>query len=259
MLKKTFHERISIETETLKRIATRILYMSARIIVYLASEIRNLNFWKTWKVLRADIYQDEVNVGHANDKKREDLRVKPFEPIPTSEYLRQYSPIVFWDTPEELKNKPDYFLSGADRLYWWDDSDEVRISEKTDKWLRKLADQYQTILNSELEPKETILEFQEFMELMVNTDNWYYRIYPFENMFYEFVANLDKKEYRAATCLIRKVSYSKKNREAGKVTHPDKNKTVFNKSVLGNEGRLEIKRLYALLANKPLRKKYFGF
>ncbi|MGM9960639.1 MAG: hypothetical protein ACI32F_04940 [Allobaculum sp.] len=97
------------------------------------------------------------------------------------------------------------------------------------------------------------------MELMVNTDNWYYRIYPFENMFYEFVANLDKKEYRAATCLIRKVSYSKKNREAGKVTHPDKNKTVFNKSVLGNEGRLEIKRLYALLANKPLRKKYFGF
>lgn len=95
MLKKTFHERISIETETLKRIATRILYMSARIIVYLASEIRNLNFWKTWKVLRADVYQDEVNVGHAYDKKREDLRVKPFEPIPTSEYLRQYSPIVF--------------------------------------------------------------------------------------------------------------------------------------------------------------------
>lgn len=46
---------------------------------------------------------------------------------------------------------------------------------------------------------------------------------------------------------------------AGDVVRKVSSNDLDNKNVLGNEGRLQIKRLYAVFANKKLRNKYFGF
>ena len=54
--------------------------------------------------------------------------------------LRQHGFFAFYKTPEELQEKPNYYLSDADRLYWRDGTDEVRITEETDKGLRKMEE-----------------------------------------------------------------------------------------------------------------------
>ena len=46
---------------------------------------------------------------------------------------------------------------------------------------------------------------------------------------------------------------------AGDVVRKVSLNDLDNKNVLGNEGHLQIKRLYAVFANKKLRNKYFGF
>lgn len=33
------------------------------------------------------------------------------------------------DNPEELKDRPDYYISDDDLIYWWDGSDDVVLSE----------------------------------------------------------------------------------------------------------------------------------
>lgn len=48
-------------------------------------------------------------------------------------------------------------------------------------------------------------------------------------------------------------------RKAGEVIKYRKNRESESKNVIDNEGRLQVKRIFAVLANRQLRKKYFGF
>ena len=59
--------------------------------------------------------------------------------------------------------------------------------------------------------------------------------------------------------LIKQLSEQEDIRAAGDVVRKVSPNDLDNKNVLGNEGRLQIKRLYAAFANKKLRNKYFGF
>lgn len=62
-------------------------------------------------------------------EKKETIETEPFSEITTSEYFRQTGYTAFWHMPGEEIMKPDYILTDDDRLYWWDGTDEVVISE----------------------------------------------------------------------------------------------------------------------------------
>ena len=47
--------------------------------------------------------------------------------------------------------------------------------------------------------------------------------------------------------------------KAGEVIRYRKNRESESKNVIDNEGRLQVKRIFAVLANRQLREKYFGF
>ena len=117
---------------------------------------------------------------------------------------------TFFNNPEELPDTPDYYISDDDRLYWWDGSDEVRISEDTDIWLKELAKQHKEIIETE-KCEEVSKDFHRFFMLtLFEIEEYYERICPFQTMYYEFLQNGSKKEYIAAVVLLKKLADSEK-------------------------------------------------
>ena len=77
-------------------------------------------------------------------------------------------------------------------------------------------------------------------------------------MFYEFVHNGNKTEYRAAVKLLKEIA--DKNREEGKIIEKAKYSwDITSRNITHNAGRLKLKRYLSVMANQRLRKKYFDF
>ena len=131
--------------------------------------------------------------------------------------------------------------------------------EETDKWLRKMAEWHREILTTVEVQQNAITAMQDFMKLLTDINEYYWRIFPFEEMFYDFLQNISRKEYAAAIELMRQITEDKDIRKAGEVIKYRKNRESESKNVIDNEGRLQVKRIFAVLANRQLREKYFGF
>ena len=262
LLEKSYAEREQEQSERLQSLANLTLRMPARVFVYLTAEICEENFWKLWQDLRTKVYKDEQMNSYASAELMEWRRKRLQEPVDTvrtSDFLRQDGYFAFYDTPEELKGKPNYYLSDADRLYWWDGSDEVQVTAETDAWLKELAARYEEITESEKPEGDSISGLRGFMKLLNEINVYYWHIFPFESMFYDFVEHISQPEYIAGIELIHQVADAEENRATGKISNYGGIGDTKSKNVTGNAGRIQIKRLYAVLANKPLRQKYFGF
>lgn len=262
LLKMDSAKRAEEKEKNVALIAELSLIMPARTFVYLTAELQKLDFWKIWKGISAEVYHDEKMKTYASadltSRRKEKLNA-PVEEVRTSTFLRQDGLFTFDDTPEELRGKPNFYLSDADRLYWWDDSYEVEITEETDEWLQKLAQEYQNILQEKEKTSDSVVGLKDFMVLLNEINEYYWRIFPFETMFYDFAEHISQKEYAAAVELIRMVADNAENRKAGKIIEKRRNSDFCSKNVIENEGRIKVKRLFAILANKKLRRKYFGF
>lgn len=262
LLKKSYEEREQEKAEELLPLAKLTLYIPARVFVYLTAEICKENFWKLWRNLQTETYHDEKMKAYASTELVEWRRKRiqePFALIKTSEFLRQNSYFTFCDTPKELEGKPNFYLSDADRLYWWDGSDEVEITEETDTWLKELAVRYKKIAGSKKLEENAISSLSSFMKMQVEINTYYWNIFPFENMFYDFVEHISQPEYTAGIELIHRVADAEENRETGKISNYGGTSDTKSKNVTGNGGRIQVKRIYAVFANKQLRQKYFGF
>lgn len=255
-------KRENIKDEKLKEIAEFSLRLPARVLVYLSVEILKKSFWGTWKELKDEAYADEQMLEYACDelqKLRKEVMETPISPLTTSEFLYNDGPFTFWDTPEELKGKPNYYITDDDRVFWWDGTNEVQLSAGMERWLEDLAKSYKQIVQEILEEPVDISAFLKlFIEILAEADDYYKRIFCFENMFYEFLQNGWKKEYVAAIRLFQRLMED--NREEGKIIEKARNKwDMVSRNVTHNIGRLRLKRYLATMANVKLRKKYFGF
>lgn len=262
LLGKSREEREKTKGTELGDIGRASLILPARVIAYLTAELTKQSFWEQWKEIYKTVYHDEIMKNYASkelEEERKRLIETPVPPVATSEFLRQEGYFTFYDTPEELRGKPDYYISDADRLYWWDGTDEVILSEELDGWLRGLAVRHREISVEIYEDRVTSDEFlRKFLALLVEIDQYYKRIYPFQRMFYEFLQNGSKTEYRAAIELLKRIS--DENREEGKIIEKAKYYwDTTSRNVTHNEGRLKLKRYLSVMANPALRQKYFGF
>ncbi len=260
------HESIEARKNTtdsnLKQIANSSLYLHARTILYLACELTGKQFWTEWKREKDNVYHDEEIKNYASGdliEYRKKGQEEPVEEINTSEFLKNDGPFTFYNTPEELEFRPDYYVSDADRLYWWDGSDEVVIDEKTEKWLQKRAEEFKEALANTPDECDTQEFVKSIIELLYDVENRYKRVFAFQNMFYEFIANGTKKEYRAAIAVLRKLYDDKDNKDDAKYLENIRSWDLASKNVTCIRGRMNMKRYMALLANAGLRKKYLGF
>ena len=120
------------------------------------------------------------------------------------------------------------------------------------KWIDDLQKRYQ-----EIESK--MIGIEEFIGLFVRANVIYKKIYPFADMFYEFLTNLNDDRYQKSLLLFDELI--EENRKNGETI---KKATCSswdheNTGIAFNEGRLKIKRYLALMANADMRKKVFRF
>lgn len=262
LLGKKREEREKTKGTKLGDIGEFSLILPARVIAYLTAELKKLNFWEQWKGIYRTVYHDEIMKRYASrelEEKRKRWIETPVPPMRTSEFLRQDGYFTFFDTPKELRGKPNYYLSDDDRLYWWDGTDEVILSDEMDGWLRELAIRHKEIMagsNGDVEAPDEF--FRRFLLLLVEIDQYYKRIFPFQSMFYEFLQNGGKIQYRAAIELLKRIS--DENRKDGKIIEKAKSGwDITSRNVTHNIGRLKLKRYLSVMANLALRRKYFGF
>lgn len=264
-LKKDRVARTQEKDPLLTDIAELSLMMPARVFVYLAAEkTEDLSFWREWKQLKDVVYRDEQMKPYAPDELlqwRKEKQELPISPVRTSEFLRRDGFLLFWDTPEELKGKPKYHLSDDDRLYWWDGSDGVIISEETDAWLKELAGRHTQLKESGDFAKIRKNFMKYFFSLLADIDDYYKRIYPFQNMFYEFLQNSDRAEYLAAILLLKELADSENYRREGALIKYVRASgwDISNQNVVHNFARIHLKRYLSVMANTKLREKYFRF
>ena len=233
--------------DAVAEIAEYTIFLPARVIVYLTAECVDQDFWEVWEDIGEFVYGDEVRKQYESDAEkayRKSAMDKPIEPISTSTFLSAYG--TFYETD-------------ADRLYWWDGTEEVTISDDLELWLQELKKKYFEILDTASHlPKRTDQFLENFMRLLKDIDNKYHRIFVFSEMFYEFVNNSHQSKYRAAIELLRVLA--DENEEVGKL--PDNAElywSMLEDESVHNVGRLRIKRYLSLLANKKLRQKYLEF
>lgn len=256
-------EQRNAETGPLAAIAQATLALPAHLVAFLTTELLEKDFWKEWKTLRKRVYHDEIVKTYATPEvlsHRQTGRVKSVPKVRTSDFLRQDNCFIFRSTPEELRNEPRYFVSDADRLYWWDGSDEVRIDEDTDKWLQELAKRHRELLtNTDEDDKWQAGQFlPNFLELLHEIDAFYKRILPFKSMFYDFVEHSQQPEYKAAVLLLQEVAEDWKL--TGKaIKHLQGSWEMCSRKVTFNSGRVRMKRYLSIMANLQLRRKYFAF
>ncbi len=261
MLKKEYSAREREHQECISALGVCSLNLHARTILYLACELLEKHFWVEWKSVKDTAYSDEKMPQYASDELlsyRKEGRERPIRKIKTSEFLKNDGYFTFYGTPDELKDYPNYYISDADRLFWWDGSDEVEISDKTEKWLNKRVEEYKEALKDVPDECDTQQFVKELIDLLFDVESRYKRVFAFQDMFYEFIANGSKKEYRAAVEVLRKLYDD--NAEAGKIIEKVKGSwDLASKNVTCNRGRMNVRRYLALLANVELRRKYFGF
>ena len=246
----------------MREIAEYTLFLPARVIVYLTAELLQKPFWGLWKQLYQSVYRDEIGKKYA-PKWLEELRSStieaPIPPVRTSNFLRQDGYYTFWRTPEELKGQPNYYISDDDRMYWWDGTDEVIISDDTKQWLKDLAAEHREIMKVTSEaPDRRELFLESFVKTLADADEYYRKIFPFRKMFYEFLEHSDRREYRAAIELFSRLC--ERSREKGKIiekAHADW--SITSRNVTHNTARMQLKRYLSVMANVGLREKYFGF
>ena len=97
------------------------------------------------------------------------------------------------------------------------------------------------------------------MEILSEINECYWNIFPFESMFYDFVEHISWPKYIAGVELIQQVADEEENRISAKISNLQESGSIISKNATGNDGRMRIKRIYAVFANKQLRKKYFDF
>ena len=251
--------------ENLTVLAELSLFLPARVFVYLAAEIKQESFWELWKEWKDKVYDDEQMKQYASEKLQEQRRKWKEQIIPeinTAEFLRQDNWFTFYHTPEELKGKSNYYLTDDDRLFWWDGTDEVVISDEMTIWLEELAGRHRKLMElpdagcgDRFDSSNFI---KNFIILLDEICSYYKRIYPFKTMFYDFCQNSEKKKYSAALALLEMLY--EENKEDGKVIEYAKGSwDMVSKNVTQNIARLRLKRYMSVMANTKVRKKYFGF
>ena len=83
---------------------------------------------------------------------------------------------------------------------------------QSDRWLRELAEEHQS-LKQEYRETETGAFFEKFLKLLIDTEQYYKRIYPFQTMFYEFLDRGNQPEYAAAVELFKRLGERNKESE----------------------------------------------
>ena len=185
-----------------ERLINHIQRIPPEISVKIYSEIYGKEFYKLWRQVKGattitaeSFYKPDLHIGN--------------ETLTTEKYFQ---------------------VTSDDRLYWWSDIGDVIISDEMQKWFDYLHDEYEKINPLQTpcnDAPDSFIWQRRLVELLAELDG---KSYFFEDLFYEFLSNCHKPQYRTWIILLKEYESDSK----------------------------KFKQLTAVLANKELREKVFG-
>lgn len=165
-----------------------------------------------------------------------------------------------------------------DMIPYWEEDGKIIFSEELQEWFKYLRKEFDTIMH-----EENVIEhpLRYILELMEEADENYYNVFTFADFFEECLENLGDKRYQVLWRLYDMLIHDPELKAAGDVIfvpegpgHENegihywgdepKRRLISNWSFMptdkrNNKGRITLRRYMALVANKPLRQKVFGF
>lgn len=211
-------------------------------------ELYEKDFWEEYKLYKDKLVSSADELWKGNKEK-----LIPIEKVRTATYL---------DTPDSAlcfrhsECKENYHKSDDDFALFWNKDCDLNFSKDFNIWCENLKNDFDKIKeNIEIQP------VQDFIKSLIFSLNFanrrYRRIYAHTNMFYDFLANAEKIEVQSALKLFKKLLDD--NFDEGKIIEDVRDWDIADKNKTFNKGRLNIKRYLAIMANKELRNKIFGF
>lgn len=173
----------------------------------------------------------------------------------------------------------EFFVQDPDdMILYWEDDGEIKFSNELKKWFKDLRNRFDEITRDEI-IAEGALKW--IMGLMEYADDNYYRIFAINDFFEETLEHLNDCNYLKLWKIYDEMLHDPEMEEAGRVIfvseraeyesmEPDYfdeqpyRRLITNWSVMdidkrNNKARVTFRRYMALVANRKLRKKVFGF
>lgn len=236
--------------EKLQLISTALSACDApAFVIKVISEIYEVEFWDLWDKVRNVAKRELIDL-YGNDGYY-------IVPIPTEKFFRQ---------------SPD------DMLPYWEESSDIEFSEELHEWFRTLKEEYHHLLETEFDC-DNVLKY--IVDLLEEVNENYYHIFAFSDFFEETLENLRDKRYQTLWRIFDNMIHDPEMKKAGDVIFvPDgpeheneglhyfgeqpKRRLISSWDILAkskqqNKARVTFRRYMALLSNKDLRCKVFGF
>ena len=213
------------------------------------SEIYGKEFWDLWEQMKGTAKR-RFSAIYGND----DYYVLP---VSTEKFFKQL---------------PD------DMIPYWEENGEHVLSEELWDWFTSLKERFDIIVNTDFLIKKPL---DYILGLMQEADEEYYRIYAFSDFFEEMMENLKDKRFLALWKLYEEMLRDPELKKAGDVIFvPDgpghekeglhywgeqpkrrlmRSWDIMSLDKRNNIARVTFRRYMALVANKVLRVKVFGF
>ncbi|MEE0685738.1 MAG: hypothetical protein UEA60_03695 [Lachnospiraceae bacterium] len=154
--------------------------------------------------------------------------------------------------------------SADDMIIYWEEGCELEFSNELKDWFRELRVQYGDLLNENFSIDKMMFYI---VELLEEANENYYNIYAFTGFVEETLENMQDKRYQVLWKIFDNMIHDPKMLEIGNVIFvPDEPKRrltsswcVMEWSKKNNKARMLLRRYMALMGNKELRCKIFGF
>lgn len=180
--------------------------------------------------------------------------------------------VVPISTDKFFRQAPD------DMIYYWEDNDKIVFSDELWDWFSSLRKEYDIMMED-----ENIIEhpLHYIVDLMAEADENYYNIFAFTEFVEESIEKLSDKRYQVLWRLFDRMIHDSELKKAGDVIFVPEGPGHENEGIhywgeqpkrrlisswdfmehskKNNKGRVTLKRYMALVANKALRLKVFGF
>ena len=175
-------------------------------------------------------------------------------------------------TMELFEQAPD------DMIYYWEDDGKIIFSDELREWFGNLREEYNSLLEDDVVIDHPL---RHMVELLEEAFENYYNIFAFTEFFEESIDNLSDKRYQTLWRLFDNMIHDEELKKAGDVIfvpdgpghehegvqyywNPPKRRLIslweyMDPSKKKNKARVTLRRYLALVANRKLREKVFGF
>ena len=173
----------------------------------------------------------------------------------------------------------DFFgITSDDMILFWGDDENIQFSQELKNWFEDLKSRFDMFMESGDSVENSLYWI---LELMEYADENYYQVYTFSNFFNETMEHLNDRRFLTLWKIYDEMLHDPVMEEAGSVvfvpegpeyehvglhyfgTPPRRrlktNWDMIKKEERNNKARVKFRRYMALLENRKLRKRIFGF